>query len=1755
MKTILLKLFLFFLFTQNTYSQCFEIESILVDACGGQEGFNEMVRFKVGGAPLNTATMNVNWPNNGWQGLVQNAVTATKVATLNTDILNAGGCGELIEPTGGILPANASVILVTSFNFDTTQNSFGALTEDIYIVFQNNATTTTGHFANFGAGLRTLTMTFGACFDVATYDRSLLVNPTGQNVSSDGATVLFTPSGLATYVNYGCSAPVQPFLVDINNPNITACPGDNISLTGTAEGHDFVEWTATSGNFNDATSLTTSYTIPSNASGSILVTLTATNSCGLTITDQVTITVSPSVTPDFPTSATYSLGATIPALSAVSPNGINGTWSPSVVSNTASGIYVFTPNPNQCATSIELVVTIIIDTPPTGNPLQIICFSENPTVSSLTANGTDILWYDTAVGGTPLDSSTPLVECQVYFASQTINGVESSERFAVSVTLIQTQITASATTICEGETVNLSVSETHFSIDEFTILDFSSDYNCNPSDTSFSGSTLLTGAQSGNFVFNGVPFYIHPWANALNSWSARYDSGPNPRSLTLQPDCNIITDFSLFANTYWGSPGMPALLNVEFYNNNQLVYVKDLIGDDDIRDFNNSAAFTSMINNVNTVNYWTSGNGNRRLDRINIPLPSPMAIDRIVINDFGDTMVQRVFVLATTVSNLQYNISYLWSTGDTTMDIAVTPSETTEYWVDVTVNGETCREFITINVTEDILPLFTQVDPICEGEFLAPLPTTSNNGITGSWSPTLNNLTTTIYTFTPDAGQCATETTMTIVVNTNVTPDFPTTLTFCSGDTVPNLNTTSPNGIVGTWNPSTINNTASGNYIFTPNTNECALPITLVVNVTTTIVPDFATTLTLCSGSTAPTLNTTSPNGIAGTWNPSTINTTTSGNYVFTPNANQCASQVTLIVTVDPILVPNFATNLTLCSGTTPPTLNPTSPNGIVGTWSPSTINTAASGNYVFTPNANQCASPITLTVTVNNPVTPDFATSLTLCSGTTAPTLNTTSPNGIIGTWNPSTINTITSGNYIFTPNTNECALPITLVVNVTTTIVPDFATTLTLCSGSTAPTLNTTSPNGIAGTWNPSTINTTTSGNYVFTPNANQCASQVTLIVTVDPILVPNFATNLTLCSGTTPPTLNPTSPNGIVGTWSPSTINTAASGNYVFTPNANQCASPITLTVTVNNPVTPDFATSLTLCSGTTAPTLNTTSPNGIIGTWNPSTINNTASGNYIFTPNTNECALPITLVVNVTTTIVPDFATTLTLCSGSTAPTLNTTSPNGIAGTWNPSTINTTTSGNYVFTPNANQCASQVTLIVTVDPILVPNFATNLTLCSGTTPPTLNPTSPNGIVGTWSPSTINTAASGNYVFTPNANQCASPITLTVTVNNPVTPDFATSLTLCSGTTAPTLNTTSPNGIIGTWNPSTINTITSGNYVFTPNTTECALPITLTVTVNTIAVSITGVDTLCVGESTQWTSSITGGTWSISDTNIATIDSNGNITAIGSGITTINYFLQGSCDTTVSETIEVTNLPEPILTDSYVCVDNLTGEILAPILLESGLSNTNYTFVWTLDGDVLPTTQNNHLATATGLYTVTATHTITGCSGSSSATVSASSIAIGSATVGQDFDQNQVITVTVTGGSGDYEYILNNGPIQSSNYFTNVLQGENVIIVRDKNGCGELVLTVYSLNYPYFFTPNGDGFNDTWNISGLENQPTSLIYIFDRYGKLLKTLKASGGNGWDGTYNGENMPSTDYWFTLLYTNNDGFEKEFKAHFSLKR
>jgi len=147
---------------------------------------------------------------------------------------------------------------------------------------------------------------------------------------------------------------------------------------------------------------------------------------------------------------------------------------------------------------------------------------------------------------------------------------------------------------------------------------------------------------------------------------------------------------------------------------------------------------------------------------------------------------------------------------------------------------------------------------------------------------------------------------------------------------------------------------------------------------------------------------------------------------------------------------------------------------------------------------------------------------------------------------------------------------------------------------------------------------------------------------------------------------------------------------------------------------------------------------------------------------------------------------------------------------------------------------------------------------------------------------------------------------------------------------------------------------------------------------------------------------------------------------------------------------------------------------------------------------------------------------------------------------------FSQTQTVTVNVL-PVGIYEYKLDNDAYQDSNVFNDLSMGIHEIVVRDKFFCGIKNIVVQIINFPNYFTPNGDTFHDTWNISELRNQQNSYIDIFDRYGKLIKQIKPSGP-GWDGNYNGNPLPATDYWFTVYYTEQNT-NQHFSSHFSLLR
>jgi valyl-tRNA synthetase len=270
--------------------------------------------------------------------------------------------------------------------------------------------------------------------------------------------------------------------------------------------------------------------------------------------------------------------------------------------------------------------------------------------------------------------------------------------------------------------------------------------------------------------------------------------------------------------------------------------------------------------------------------------------------------------------------------------------------------------------------------------------------------------------------------------------------------------------------------------------------------------------------------------------------------------------------------------------------------------------------------------------------------------------------------------------------------------------------------------------------------------------------------------------------------------------------------------------------------------------------------------------------------------------------------------------------------------------------------------------------------------------------------------------------------------------------------------------------------------------------------------------------------------------------------------------NTITASQCASLSMITLTVNELPELVVEDAFICVDPVTLQPLGtytivPIIDDASL----YTYVWYFDGvEIAGATDATLTVSEDGNYGVIATNIATGCTMLAAETMSlvnTSAAIIGDVTVSNAFSENQIITVNLAGGLGDYEYQLDFGPFQDSNIFTNVSAGEHTVTVRDKNngGCDTVSTVATAINYPLFFTPNGDGFNDTWNIVGLANQPNTKIYIFDRYGKLIKQISPTS-NGWDGTFNGRPLPSTDYWFTVTYEE-DSQTKEFKAHFSLKR
>ena len=247
-----------------------------------------------------------------------------------------------------------------------------------------------------------------------------------------------------------------------------------------------------------------------------------------------------------------------------------------------------------------------------------------------------------------------------------------------------------------------------------------------------------------------------------------------------------------------------------------------------------------------------------------------------------------------------------------------------------------------------------------------------------------------------------------------------------------------------------------------------------------------------------------------------------------------------------------------------------------------------------------------------------------------------------------------------------------------------------------------------------------------------------------------------------------------------------------------------------------------------------------------------------------------------------------------------------------------------------------------------------------------------------------------------------------------------------------------------------------------------------------------------------------------------------------------------LSTTCFATTSFQLIVKPKPIIVLDDSFTMCEGKNSTVVAP----SGFSS----YTWSTgshSNSIVITQAENYSLTVTKDY-----GTII-CDETKNFIVYSSNVATITSIETHDWtDTENDINVYVAGNINDYSYSLDNIHFQDSNQFYGLVSGDYTVYVKDKKGCGTVQDEVFLLMYPKFFTPNGDGFNDVWKIRFSSTEPNMQIFIYDRYGKMVKTLNGNS-SGWNGTLEGELLPSDDYWFVVKRQNG----KEYKGHFTMKR
>ncbi|MEZ4959442.1 MAG: gliding motility-associated C-terminal domain-containing protein [Saprospiraceae bacterium] len=924
--------------------------------------------------------------------------------------------------------------------------------------------------------------------------------------------------------------------------------------------------------------------------------------------------------------------------------------------------------------------------------------------------------------------------------------------------------------------------------------------------------------------------------------------------------------------------------------------------------------------------------------------------------------------------------------------------------------------------------------------------------------------------------------------------------------------------------------------------------------------------------------------GVSGnTFNPAGING--SNTLTFNPTPGQCAATASTIIVVTASTTPAISgVPATICQ--TDPAINlPTNQSGINGTWSGmgvsgNTFNPAGLNGAVtltFTPNAGQCASAATTSITVNPAISPAITgVPASICEGDPAIALPTLQ-GGINGTWSGTGVSGNTfnpagqSGNIIltFTPNAGQCANPATAAITVTPANTPLISgVPASLCQTDPAILLPT-NQGGINGNWS----GTGVSGNsfnpaglsgiitLTFTPTAGQCATTATTTINVNVPITPIITGVPAAICQSDPAIPLPTGQSGINGNWSGTgvsgnTFNPAGlSGNIILTfmPTAGQCATTATTSINVNVPTSPVISgLPASLCEGD-PPIALPTSQSSINGNWSGLGVSGNTfnpaglSGNITltFTPTAGQCAIPATTSINVTMP-VPPILTGIppVVCQGDPAVMLPATQ-NGITGNWSGNGVfgnvfdPTGLSGNVVltFTPNFGQCAAPAfaSIFVTsgTTPVItgVPN-----PLCETDLPVAL-PTNQSGVSGNWSGpgvagnifNPVGITGNVTLTFTPNPGQCASPATAEITITQAASPTITgIPNSICENGPGIALP-SNQGGYMGSWSGMGVSgnnfnpTGLSGNVIliFTPDAGQCATTATTTIAITPAAIPTLLMDTLCanappINLSTLADPAFPAGTWSGPGV------SGGNFNPAGqSGNVTLTFTPSAGCVNPATTTVTVNQLATPQLGTDAICQNNGLYNL-------AQLADPNWTLgTWSGTG----VSGNNFNPTGlTGSITLTFNPT-PDCVNNATTTITVLTPPSFSG-LSENCDpatQTYTVSFDITGGD-PASYMVNGDPVGGSTFTSAPIASGTPYVFQldDGNSCGPVTIsgvencacvtnagTMVFTGSPLLICPQG-GFTVNYNFNQVLDPDDVLAFVLhDNAGAALGNIFAISSN----------------------------------------